>query len=203
MRERIGRWRRLPERWLHGRRRAAARSGLRARGCPSSVLVVCHGNICRSPFAAAVLSTALKDWGVTVSSAGFVGPGRPAPFMARRAAAARGIELVRHRSRALTPALVRDAALIVVMEPAQRTALRRAYGAAARDVVVLGDFDPEPVEHRAITDPFDLPMDVYERVYARIERCARVLAETMTVPSLAPGRRPARTTTQHAPSLHG
>ena len=51
----LTRVRHTPERLLHPLRRRRAAEALRRRPRPASVLVVCHGNICRSPFAAAAL----------------------------------------------------------------------------------------------------------------------------------------------------
>src|SRR5437879_12439096 len=50
---------RVPDRLLHnGRRRAAVARLAGAERAPASVLVICNGNIFRSPFAAAVLRRA-------------------------------------------------------------------------------------------------------------------------------------------------
>src|SRR2546427_12540743 len=50
----VGRLLAVPARLLHPWRRRAARETLRTRAL-RSILVVCHGNICRSPVAAALL----------------------------------------------------------------------------------------------------------------------------------------------------
>jgi hypothetical protein len=39
--------------------------------------------------------------------------------------------------------------------------------------MVLGDFDPAPVEARTIRDPVDQRRDVFDQVYERIARCVR------------------------------
>src|SRR5712692_6786997 len=110
-----GRWRavaralnRLPDRLLHPWRRRVAREALTSRGLPRLTLVVCHGNICRSPYAAAVLGGLLHQGrDRDVVSAGFIGPDRPAPPEAVSVARARGVDLSRHRSRLLLPSDVR------------------------------------------------------------------------------------------------
>jgi hypothetical protein len=69
--------RHLPDRLLHPlrRRRAIVRLG---RQRPVSLLLVCHGNVMRSPYAEAVLRRALGAGSrVRVASAGFIGPDRP------------------------------------------------------------------------------------------------------------------------------
>src|SRR3989442_1788473 len=108
-----------PTRLLHPWRRRAARRALSARA-PRSILLVCHGNICRSPFAAVLLQRALGPAGIRVHSAGFIGPNRPSPPEAVTAAARYGVNLSDHRSRVLTADLVRSTDPLVVMDPAQR-----------------------------------------------------------------------------------
>ena len=172
----LRRLRRLPDRLLHTSRRRAARAALAARQPVRSVLVVCNGNIFRSPFAAAILKRTLDHSGVAVDSAGFVGPGRPSPADAVAAAARRGIDLRRHRSQLLTPDLVRGADVILVMDAAQRRAICERFGRAPQDVLFLGDFDPLPIDRRAIEDPWEQSPAVCEAVYRRIEDCVGTLA---------------------------
>ena len=176
---------RLPERRLHAFRRRRALAHLRAGPLPQRVLVLCYGNICRSPYAAALLEQELarsKQAAISVESAGFSGWGRPCPPMALELAAAQGLDLSKHGSRpiALPAASVSD--LIIVMDRPQASAVRQIFGPAHRHVLMLGDLDPEPIDTRAIQDPSDQPKDVYERCYARINRCVhqlvRALADT-------------------------
>ena len=174
--------RRTPERLLHALRRRRALG--RLRGCPPPhfVLVVCHGNICRSPYAAALLEYDLTRFApgtVRVESAGFAESGRPCPPIAVDVAAARGLDLSAHRSKLLAPRGVFDADLIVVMNKLQARALRDLFGRDVRDVLILGDLDPEPIETREIQDPVEQPKDVFERCYARINRCVRQLVQAV------------------------
>src|SRR2546426_9403616 len=77
--ERLGR---VAARLRHNSRRKAALAALAARRPPACVLVLCSGNIFRSPFAAAVLRRELKRRGAgatRVGAAGVTAPGRPPP----------------------------------------------------------------------------------------------------------------------------
>lgn len=183
----LGRLRRAGERRLHPWRRARALARLRERPGPVSVLVVCLGNICRSPFAAAVLDRA-KGPVIAAGSAGFIGPGRPVPPAGLEAARQLGVDLAAHRSRLLTPALLERADLVVVMEPAHAARLRHDYGWPDRKIVMLGDLDPGPVPGRRIIDPIDRSVARYVEVYTRIERCAAELVRVLAEP--APDRTP-------------
>jgi protein-tyrosine phosphatase len=171
--------RRTPDRLLHARRRRKALENLRNRTRPATVLVVCHGNICRSPFAAALLHRALAALGIDVQSAGFIGFNRPAPAEAMAAAVRHNVDLTAHRSRLLTPSVVRAADLIVVMDATQRRLLWERFGRSTRDIILLGDFDPEPVESRTVRDPVNEGLEVFAEVYARIARCVQQLATAL------------------------
>src|SRR5690349_16504827 len=140
--------RRVPHRVLHGFRRRRAIKALRGRPRPTCLLVVCRGNICRSPFAAALLHRALSRFGV---------------------------DLCDHRSQLATAERVRMADLIVVMDHRQRREICERFGRDVRDVLLLGDLDPQPNESRTIRDPVKEPRAVFEQTYARIVRCAREL----------------------------
>lgn len=177
--------RRTPDRLLHPLRRRKALQALRARRRPATLLVVCHGNICRSPLAAALFHRELAPLGIDVQSGGFIGFNRPAPAEAVIAAARRGVDLTPHRSRLLRADPVRAADLIVVMDQQQRRRLCERYGRAPRDVIMLGDFDPEPVETRTIRDPVDESLAVFDEVYGRIERCVQEVAGVLRHPVVA------------------
>lgn len=179
----LGRIRRAGERRLHPWRRARALARLRGRPGPVSVLVVCLGNICRSPFAAAVLERTGGAMITAAGSAGFIGPGRPVPPAGLEAARQLGIDLAAHRSRLLTPALLERADLVVVMEPAHAARLRHDYGWPSRNIVLLGDLDPGPVPGRRIIDPIDRSLAKYVEVYTRIERCTAELVRALAEPA--------------------
>ena len=139
------------------------------------MLVVCQGNICRSPFAAELLRPRLSGRGVRVDSAGFLGPGCRSPPEAITAAARYGVDLSAHRSQLLTMPGARAADLIVVMAPEQLRQVCDRFGLSERNVLVLGDLDPGPVENRTIRDPINQTLAAFEESYARIERCLREL----------------------------
>ena len=181
--------RRTHERLLHPLRRRKALEALRRRTRPQRLLVVCYGNICRSPVAAALLRRELTPLGIEVQSAGLIGFNRPAPAEAVNAAQRCGVDLSSHYSRLVTVDSLRTADLIVVMEPSQRRHICERFGLPPSNVMVLGDFDPAGVNTRAIRDPVDQHGDVFDQVYERIARCVRELVNGLgsagTLPTAA------------------
>jgi protein-tyrosine-phosphatase len=180
--------RHAPDRLVHPFRRRRAVSLLQRYGIPESVLFVCHGNICRSPYAAVAfmhrLPAEIRER-VQVASAGFVGPERPSPSEALTVAAERGLDLGEHRSQLLTLDSVLNTHLIVVMEPVQQSVICGGYGRHAHHVLVLGDLDPEPIETRTILDPFSRGRDSFELSYSRIDRCLVELVRALTAGAAA------------------
>ena len=166
--------RHLPDRLLHGWRRRAATRRAAARGRPRRVLFICHGNICRSPFAAAAARRLLPA-DTVVESAGFIGPDRASPAEAVAAATEVGIDLRPHRSRVLTPGTLRAADLVIVMDAGQKERLALGRTDLLSRIELLGDFDPEPIERRTIPDPVERPVEAFRSCYARIERCVGLL----------------------------
>jgi len=161
---------------LHPTRRRSAQRRLKNSN-PRSLLFVCHGNICRSPFAAAVFANALPHTlagAVTAASAGFIGPGRSPPPHALKTARAYGIDISGHRSVTISAESLKAADLVVVMSGAQQRGIASRVAPGAQ-VLVLGDLDPLPIKQRTIPDPWEGPVDAFEESYDRITRCVREL----------------------------
>ncbi|MGQ0743922.1 MAG: arsenate reductase/protein-tyrosine-phosphatase family protein [Acidimicrobiales bacterium] len=80
-------------------------------------MVLCTGNVCRSPVAHRLLAdrTARAGLDVRVSSAGFWRAGQPASASSVSLLAERGIDASAHRSTLVTPELLGEADLIVGM----------------------------------------------------------------------------------------
>lgn len=171
--------RHMPDRLLHGLRRRRTIEQLRSSP-PRTVLVMCLGNICRSPFAAAALVQGAAGSVLQVESAGFLESGRPAPGDAQTSAMRRGIDLSAHRSRQVTAELVQSADLIIVMDQRQAQKIEERFQ-RRRGVLVLGDLDPHPIETRTIRDPYDQAEEIFDQVYARIERCLMTLTRCILV----------------------
>jgi protein-tyrosine phosphatase len=159
---------------LHAGRYEALKKRLHGMRRPRSILVICHGNICRSPYLEALLKRSLPD--VQVSSAGFVGAGRGVPEHSTTVAGKAGLDLSTHRSRLLTRDILASADLLIVMDGRQLQALTRGFGVPAERVVVAGDLDPLPGATRAIKDPWGKDLPAFESSFVRLERCAESLA---------------------------
>lgn len=120
------------------------------------VLLVCSGNTCRSPLAAAILADKLArepDLGhVEVHSAGVAAwDGTPASEGSYLVALERGLDLSSHRARMVTTDLVRDSDLILTMSDSH--ARRVAELGGEGKVYALAEYAGNPAGQHDIHDP--------------------------------------------------
>lgn len=156
--------------WNAGR---ATRVALQ-RGFPEKLLVVCYGNIYRSPYAAALLRKRLGN-AVDVRSAGFHPVvGRKAPLEMIEKAASQGLDLASHRSDRVSVAEVAHADLVVVMDRHNWQAARR-LGVADRNIVWLGTLDGG----RELPDPYGKGPREIQRIIERLHDCTEALADQL------------------------
>lgn len=108
------------------------------------ILIVCTGNICRSPYAAYILQAQLTHSGITWVSVDSAGTGaEPGHAMAPRISAAlahRGIDTDGFQSKPLTTRLVERADLILTAETSHRASVVRLEPSALGRVFTLRQF---------------------------------------------------------------
>jgi protein-tyrosine phosphatase len=133
-----------------------------------TILMVCVGNVCRSPMAEAVLEGRARALGraVRVSSAGLAAlVGEPAQPLAQELMRERGLDISGHLARQVTPGLLAAFELVLVMDDEQRRGLGRLAPEARGKIRRLGDFGGFDVP-----DPYLGPRPAYEQALALIDR---------------------------------
>ena len=115
-----------------------------------NILLLCTGNICRSPMAEGLLRDLLPRH--EIFSAGLCTmEGTPADQLARELMWQSGIDISEHRSRNLASWMMREADLVFTMDSAQKQFVIRRYPVASTKVERLGEpcgLDiPDPYQH--------------------------------------------------------
>ncbi|WP_104203649.1 low molecular weight protein-tyrosine-phosphatase [Billgrantia saliphila] len=138
------------------------------------ILVVCTGNICRSPVGEALLRQALP--GHRIASAGLGAlVGHAAEPTAARLAEAEGLDLSAHRARQIDADMVREADLLLVMSEGQRLAIAERFPYATGKVMRFGRWLTNGQEQGAdIPDPYRRNEEVFVRVHRQLSEAARL-----------------------------
>jgi protein-tyrosine-phosphatase len=173
---------------IYRRRRLARGLGLishRQPHLPSNVrtiVCVCHGNIIRSPMAAALLRKSFGDvTPFSVTSAGlFAKLGKPADPRARAASRAFGISLDQHGAQPLTAELVDQADLILIMDFENEAVLLSRFPQARAKTFFLGAFDSQrrPVSAE-IPDPYSESLADVQQCFVRLDTDVRQLVSLL------------------------
>lgn len=136
-----------------------------------NILVVCIGNICRSPVGEALLRQQLP--GKTLASAGLgalVGQGVDAT--ARKLAEADGLDVAEHQARQLTAEMLQDADLVLVMSEGQRRAVGELVPAALGKTMLFGKW-LDAGQGKEIPDPYKKSREAFEHVHGLLTDAAR------------------------------
>ncbi len=154
-----------------------------------SILFVCTGNICRSPFAEGLLRKFVDQKGlkgVDVSSAGLLAlPGNSATYLAQQAADVEfGVDLSEHQARPVTEELLKLCDLALVMEKSHEEALLSAFPEAAGKVLLLRHFARHGSRRRGIADPYGLQYEAYRFCFVDIEDSVSGLVEYLSGPAM-------------------
>lgn len=140
----------------------------------NKILVVCVGNICRSPTAERLLSH--YEPALVVESAGLGAlKGKSADATAVSVAQENDISLDGHCARQLTGRMCREYDLILAMEKRHIHTLCEMAPEMRGKVMLFGHWDDE----REIPDPYRKSREAFEAVYSLIDHSARKWAHAL------------------------
>ena len=133
----------------------------------SNVVVICVGNICRSPMAEALLLQR-ADEQVQVGSAGTHAMlNSPMDPLAQAVLQQHQVPIRRHRARQVDRAMLHRADLILLMEPSQLNSVLKLAPEVRGKTFLIGKW-----QHQLeIADPYRQPKLAFEQTYEQLSRC--------------------------------
>ena len=130
-------------------------------------LIVCVGNICRSPTAEVLMRRALSHKPVQVESAGLAAlAGQGIHAMSEEVLIANGLSGSQHVARQVTQAMIDQADLILAMEKRHVSALQAIAPHARGKTFLLGRWEGD----LDVPDPYGRPRQMFDETFVLIDR---------------------------------
>lgn len=163
----------LPERRQRLIRQSHARlkSALPPSPRTPRLMFICFGNICRSPFAARLLSARVGEAAVISSAGTLMLRDRPSPADAVACARTHEVSLDDHRSEIATYEALAATDAIFIFDDRNADDLAQ-LGVDPNKIIRLGSL----IGRRMIDDPYGLGLDAFENCYAQIATAVDVIA---------------------------
>lgn len=136
----------------------------------NSVLLVCIGNICRSPYAEFKLKELIKFNNLNISKISSAGiyamVGESAHLDSLQVAKENNLDLSKHVAQQLTLELVKSYELILVMDAEQKKWIEKMYPFSLGKVHLIGKWRNE-----IIHDPYQKPYGAFIQMAKNIDLC--------------------------------
>ena len=133
-----------------------------------NILIICIGNICRSPMGEALFGQKLKDYPteIKVSSAG-IGAlvGKPADKLAQELMLQRHLDISTHRARQVSAEILFDADIIFTMDSRQQKQIEGNLPSIRGRIHRLGNWGGYD-----IPDPYQRPKEAFEQALMLIDQ---------------------------------
>jgi len=139
-----------------------------------SILIICTGNICRSPIAERLLRSKLEDKNIDSAGTGAL-KGYAADVTAISVAERHGLSLENHQAQQFTAGLARNYDLILVMEKVHLESISKIAPEVRGKTMLLGHW----LGQKEIPDPYRKSREAFESVYNLIEEACECWAKKL------------------------
>jgi protein-tyrosine phosphatase len=137
----------------------------------AQILIVCTGNICRSPVAAAILQDRLQKRGLTdwrVSSAGtWTQEKQSASQYSVEIMSEQDLDITDHQAKMIEYDHIKNSDLVLCMESGHKEALKIEFPTQAKKIHLLSEMIDR---NYSISDPYGRPKDAYYRMVNDVTR---------------------------------
>lgn len=140
----------------------------------NKILVVCVGNICRSPSGEYLLKKLLPTKEIASAGIGAL-VGKPADRMATEVATANGVSLKKHVAQQLSSQLCSNYDLILVMEKGHIEAVTKIAPEARGKTMLFGQW----IGQKDIPDPYRQSREAFVHAYNLIDEAAKAWAKKL------------------------
>jgi protein-tyrosine phosphatase len=149
---------------------------------PVKILMVCLGNICRSPLAEGILTSKLSSQDFLVDSAGtgHWHVGNPPDKRSIATAKNKGIDISQQRGKLFKPSFFKEFDYIYVMDISNYAdVIEMAPDEEAKNKVSLILDEIFPGEKVDVPDPYNGSINNFEQVFEMLDEACEVIAEKL------------------------
>ncbi|MDG1733833.1 MAG: protein tyrosine phosphatase [Thalassotalea sp.] len=140
----------------------------------NNILIVCIGNICRSPSAERILQQLLPSKSLTSAGIGAL-VDHEIETNAAQLLDQNGFNSENHKACQISTDIVNNAELILVMEKKHQQVLMKKYPSASGKIMLLGKWNNE----QEIPDPYRKSTEAFEHAYKLIEQNCQAWAQKL------------------------
>lgn len=138
------------------------------------ILIVCIGNICRSPSAERILQKLTPNKEITSAGIGAL-VDHPIEKNAAELLDIHNYPSENHQARQVSNSIINNANLILVMEKKHQQVLMQKYPSASGKVMLLGQWNNE----EEIPDPYRKSKEAFEHAFIQIEKNCQAWAQKL------------------------